>query len=65
LQSAVQFGGTRVNVVAFISCPKSTAVPAPIFTKSAKAQQHYLQISDTDVYPNRTADVESTGKKLI
>jgi hypothetical protein len=36
---------------------KSTTFPAPMFVKFINAQQHYVQISYTDVHPNRTINV--------
>jgi hypothetical protein len=39
--------------------------PASIFTKFAKAQQHYIQISYIEYHPNWTINVESTDINLF
>jgi hypothetical protein len=61
-QHVTLFHGTRWHVIAFMSIHKSIAFAAPIFTKLTNAQQHYVQITDTIFYPNRTIHVEITWR---
>ena len=42
-----------------------TALHAPIFPKLVASQPHYVEIFYVEFYPNRTKNVENTGKTLL
>ena len=51
----------------YISYPykRSTAFPAVISTRLAYAQQHYVQVSYTELHSNRTMNAESMDVNLF
>jgi len=44
---------------------KITAFPSPIFMKTTNAEQHYVRISDTEFYPDRTINVGNKGRSAF
>jgi hypothetical protein len=41
---------------------KGIAVPMPIFTTFKNTQEHYMHISYTEFYSNRTLNIETTNR---
>jgi hypothetical protein len=41
---------------------KGATFPVPIFAKLTKSEQHYMQLSYTELPPNRAVNAESTSR---
>jgi len=63
-QKVVLFHDAQVKVI-FGGRKKSTVLCAPIFTEFKISQQHYMQVSCTESYPNQTMKTENTARDLL
>jgi hypothetical protein len=55
--------GVHVNVFAYTAIRR--LLTSPIFMKTTNAEQHYVRISDTEFYPNRTITVRNKGRSAF
>ena len=44
---------------------KNTVFPVPVFKKLTNAGQHYMQMPRPEFHPNRTVNVENTGRNYF
>jgi hypothetical protein len=64
-QSFVWFHGTRFNFISFHTRKESTAFSEAIFMKFTPDQQHYVEISFEEFYPNMTRNKILIPPKVI